>query len=264
LPRIALIGYGAIGQAVREAFCSASRQEDIVGVLVRESKIAALAQKNIPAFGRLEEMLALKPDVVAETAGQEAARDYAPAVLEAGCDLLITSIGVLVDDAFFAAMRAKALANGCRLLLPSGAVGGMDALVAMRRAGLTSVTYRSRKPPPAWKGSIAETMVNLDQLQGPAMFYRGSAREAARGFPKNANVAATVALAGLGMDNTRVELFADPTVDCNVHEIEAIGVSGRIALRMEGRAFPDNPRSSMLTAFSVADALMNTDRMLSI
>jgi aspartate dehydrogenase len=259
LYKVALIGYGSIARAVIEAFRTSSRQDDIVGVLVRDDKAEGLCQKGVPAFGQLDDLLARRPDVVAETAGQEAAREYAHAILDAGCDLLITSIGVLVDDDFLQGIRAKGKRLGRRILLPSGAIGGIDALAAMRRAGLSSVTYRSHKPPAAWKGSAAETMLDLGSLQAPKMFYHGSAREAASRFPKNANVAATVALAGLGMDATNVELFADPTVACNIHEIEAVGTSGRIALRMEGYAFPDNPRSSMLTAFSVADALMNAD-----
>ena len=131
-------------------------------------------------------------------------------------------------------------------------------------AGLNRVTYRARKPPQAWKGSEAEKRIDLAALSRPETFFQGTAREAAPRFPKNANVAATVALAGLGLDRTEVELVADPTVALNVHEVEAEGVSGRVSFRLEGRAFPDNPRSSMLTAYSVARTLLNIDAPLPI
>lgn len=262
--RIGLIGYGNIARAVCETFRASARQDDIVVVLVRDGKAAPLACTGVPAVDRLDDLLARHPDIVAETAGQDAVREHAGAILDAGCDLLITSIGALADDSFLKRIREKAEKAGCKILLPSGAIGGIDALGAMRRAGLSSVTYRSRKPPAAWKGSAAEKLVDLEMLRAPSTFYRGSARNAASQYPKNVNVAATVALAGLGLDVTTVELVADPTVSCNIHEIDAEGVSGRMTLRMEGYAFPDNPRSSVLTAFSVANALMNADAALPI
>jgi aspartate dehydrogenase len=264
LIRIGLIGYGTIARAVCETFRAAAREEQIVVVLVRPGRVAEFLGYGISAVDRIEDMLARELDIVAEIAGHEAVREHADAILDAGCDFLITSVGALADDAFLQRIRDKAHDAARKVLLPSGAIGGIDALAAMRRAGLRSVTYRSRKPPTAWKGSDAETLLDLGALRTPATFYRGSARDAARRYPKNANVAATVALAGMGMDATQVELVADPTVSCNIHEIDAAGVSGRISLRMEGHAFPDNPRSSMLTAFSVANALMNIDAALPI
>jgi len=89
--------------------------------------------------------------------------------------------------------------------------------------------------------------------------YRGSAREAALLFPKNTNAVAAVALAGLGFEDTEVELIADPTVSANIHEIDAEAVSGDLSIRLEGRPSADNPRTSMLTAFSVTRALLNYD-----
>ena len=262
--KIGLIGYGTIARAVIRNFADAGRADSLIGVLVRPGSAAGHADAPLPLFERLGDLLEKGPAIIAETAGQEAVIEHGGAVLEAGCDFLITSVGALADDDFLQRLRATAQQAGRRIFLPAGAMGGIDAIAAMGMAGLDRVTYRSRKPPRAWKGSEAEKRVDLAALSHPDTFFQGTAREAARKYPKNANVAATVALAGLGLDRTEVELVADPTVTDNIHEVEAEGVSGRVNFRLEGRAFPDNPRSSMLTAYSVARTLLNIDAPLPI
>ena len=122
---------------------------------------------------------------------------------------------------------------------------------------LTKVMYRGRKPPNGWRGSPAESKLNLDALSEAAVHFSGSARNAALEYPKNANVAASVALAGIGFDDTVVELIADPNVERNVHEIIAEGDFGRFEFRIEGQSLPDNPRSSAITAMSVVREILN-------
>jgi aspartate dehydrogenase len=259
MKHIGLIGYGGIGRAVTTRLRECGRGEDIVGVLVRPGRVRALVEEGIPAVGTLEELTDRRPDIVAEVAGQEALAAYGPAILLAGCDLLVASVGALADRAFANRLEAAAKSAGCRVLLSTGAIGGIDAIAAMSVSGLRRVTYRSRKPPGAWKGTPAERIADLDGLAQPLVFYSGSAREAALSYPKNANVAATVALAGLGFEATSVELVADPTVQGNLHEIEAEGESGRIAIRLEGRPSPENPKTSMLTALSIVRELLRLD-----
>lgn len=262
--KIGLIGYGSIARAVVETFRASARSDAIVGVLTRKGRAGELHSQGIAGVERLSDLLSAGPDIIAETAGQGAAREYGEAILNADCDLLITSVGILADEDFFKKIRRAALRSGRRVLLPSGAIGGIDALTAMRKAGLFRVTYRSRKPSAAWIGSPAENIIDLHALKDASVFYRGTARVAAARFPKNANVAATVALAGLGMDATEVELIADPEAGGNIHEIEAEGVSGRMFIRLDGNAFPGNPRSSMLTAYSVVKTLMNIDETIQV
>jgi aspartate dehydrogenase len=248
---IALIGWGGIAQAVAGVFERHGRLPELAAVLVRPGRSAA-----IRTVETIEELLAARPRVVVETAGQPAVADYGPTVLAAGVDFMAVSVGALADAALQARLDAAARAGGARLILPAGAVGGIDALAAMALAGLTRVVYRSRKPPAAWRGSPAEALVDLDRLTTPACFYRGSARDAARDYPKNANVAATVALAGLGFEATEVELIADPAAPGNCHEIAADGVSGTMRIDLTGVPSPSNPKTSMLTALSVARMLL--------
>ena len=144
-----------------------------------------------------------------------------------------------------------------QLFLPSGAVGGVDILAAARLSGIEDVVYTSRKPPRAWCGTPAERLLDLDALMGEAMFFEGTARAAARDYPQNANVAATVALAGAGFERTKVRLIADPHVQRNVHEVSVRSSCADFHVRIEGKPSPTNPKTSLPTAFSIARLVLN-------
>lgn len=258
---IGLIGYGGIAGdllAVLRAQAEAPPVR-LVGVLVRPGRSSAARNRlgAVPVVETLDALTALRPQIIVEAAGQGAVSAYGEAILEGGIDLLIVSIGALAEAALLERLRAAALRGSARLLLVAGAIGGIDALAAMRLQGLRSVRYRSVKPPAAWRGSPAEQAVDLDRLDGRALLYEGSARAAALRFPQNANVAATVALAGLGFEATRVELVADPAAVGNIHEIEAEGATGRFVIMLEGKPSASNPKTSALTAQSIARALVN-------
>lgn len=174
------------------------------------------------------------------------------------------SIGVLADEQVYGRLQAAAIAGKASMFLPAGAVGGIDALGAARLAGLNSVTYKACKPAMAWSGTAAEEKLNLAGLKNAECFYKGSAREAALLYPKNSNVAATVALAGLGFDNTSVELIADPEATENIHEIEVDAVSGSFRISLSGRPLIDSPKTSALAAYSVAKCLKDMDSAIII
>lgn len=203
----------------------------------------------------IDDLLTHGPAVVAECASQAAVAEFGEAVLAGRCDLMIASVGALADSALAERLRSAASENGVQVFAPAGAVGGMDALSAAKTAGLTRLQYRSRKPPAAWRGSSAEEICDLDNITEPFTFYTGTAREAARDYAKNANVAATVALAGLGFEDTEVELCADPHISANVHDVTVEGTAGSFLFERAAKPFPDNPRTSMLAAFSVVRAL---------
>ena len=256
--RIGLIGYGAIGAVVhRELAQSHAAAAPVVGVLVRDVARLAATPAAPVAVNTLDALLAAQPDLIVECAGHAAVDACATAVLAAGIDLMLVSVGSLSDPAREERVVSAAREAGRQLFLPAGAIGGIDWLAAARLAGLTRVTYRSRKPPRAWAGSPAEQLLELGGLTRATAFFRGTARDAAQQYPKNANVAATVALATLGFDATQVEMVADPDAAGNLHEIDAAGSAGSISVRIDGKPDPDNPRTSMLTAYSVVRGILN-------
>src|SRR6185369_13585389 len=147
-------------------------------------------------------LLALKPELVVECASHEAFRQYAEPVLSAGIDLIAISVGVLADAGYRERVLATARKSGATLEIPAGAIGAIDAIAAARHAGLTRVVYVTRKSPRAWKGTPAETMIDLAAVTAPKLFYDESADHAAAPITEKANVTATLALAGVGFEAT--------------------------------------------------------------
>jgi aspartate dehydrogenase len=263
---VGLIGYGGIARDVVAALREAASGVTFAGALCRPGRAdtARVALAGIDIMESLDALLARRPKIVAEVAGQQAVTEHGPEILRHGFDLLVISIGALAEPALLDRLKAAAGEGKSRILLPAGAIGGIDAIAAMRIGGLTKVRYRSRKPPAAWRGSPAEKVADLDSLTARTVLYRGTAGEAALLYPQNANVAAAVALAGLGFDKTEVELVADPDAPGNMHEIEAEGAAGRFAISLQGRPSRTNPKTSALAALSVARALINLDAAIVI
>lgn len=203
---------------------------------------------------------AFKPDLVVECASHGALAGHGVALLEAGYPLLVASIGALCDDALYAALTAAAEKGGARLYLPAGAIGGIDALAAARLAGLDDVCLRSSKPPHAWSGTPAMEGRDPASITEAVTVFSGTAHDAARLYPKNANVAATVSLAGIGFEKTRVELLADPAVTRNTHHLTAHGAFGSLDITLSNVPSPDNPKTSRLTALSLLRMIANLCR----
>jgi aspartate dehydrogenase len=255
----ALIGHGAIARYVLK---NLRRDEPArcVAMVVRKARVAE-AQKAmgeaVNVVGSVAELGFHVPPLVVEAAGHGGLAEHGAAVLEAGSDLVVVSVGALADRALYEKLAAAAEKGKAKLLVVAGAIGGVDALAAARQGGLARVRYTSRKPPKAWKGTPAEKIADLAKLTAETVLYTGRADEAARLYPQNANVCATVALAGAGWDKTEVTLLADPTADGNIHQIEAEGAFGRMTLEMRGKPLPDNPKTSSLAALSVLRAIRN-------
>ena len=269
LGHVGIIGFGAIAHDLIDILEGAEGgPPDRVSVLVRKGREdtarATLDADRVLVTSDLEELLAQNPDVIAECASHQAVAEHGSLILSAGIDLVVASVGALSDPNLANALETAARVGNAQCVVPPGAIGGIDALGAARLSGLTSVTYTGRKPPKAWLGTPAEKATNLAALTEPFRFFEGNAREAAQSFPKNANVAATLALAGLGMDETRVQLIADPTTSENVHEFTVTSDALDFSVRLVGKPSPLNPKTSRSTVYSIARAVLNRSAAIAI
>ena len=198
--------------------------------------------------------LAGRADLVVESAPAAVFREIAEPVVRAGKVLVAISAGALLDHAD---LVETARATGAQIVVPSGAVMGLDAVRGAAESGIESVTMITRKPPGGLAGAphLVERGINVEGLDAPLKVFDGSAREAARGFPANVNVAAALGLAGIGPERTRLEIWADPGVTRNTHEIRLEAETVRFHLRIENVPSEDNPRTGRSVAPSVVAAL---------
>lgn len=250
--RIGLVGFGSIGRPVARAIAEGAVGPAVLTGILRAHPQAGGTPDGVPVVDTVEALIATDPRVVVETGGHAALRAVGEAVLRSGRDLLTISVGALADDELLDGLTRAATEAGSHLLVPSGAIAGLDMLNAARLAGLERVRHTVRKPPAALlPPDEAAAVVASGQ---PLELYEGIAREAARRFPENVNVVAAVSLSGIGMDRTIARVVADPTITHNTHEVEAEGEFG--TLRLEVRNVPGpNPKTGRIVAPSVIRAL---------
>lgn len=258
--RVGVIGFGTIARDVA-AGIEAGQAGDLAltAILARDRARVQGAPRVAVVTVRVEAFLAEPFDVAVELAGQPSVAQYGEAILAAGRDLMVVSVGALADDALLGRLVEAARRAGRRVLVPSGAIGGLDMLAAGAAGGLDSVTLTTRKPPAALltpHQSEAERAALLAATE-PTTLYEGSAREAVRLFPQNVNVAAAVSLAGIGFDRTQVRVVADPAVTRNTHEVQARGAFGEFRVQVQNAPSPANPKTGVVTAMSVLKALRN-------
>lgn len=260
-PKIGLIGFGVIGKSLASRLSKDLYAPKITDVLVRPCKIesarSSCSSTDIVFHRDSDSLLVSSPDLVVECASHAAASDNLLPILESGIDCLIASVGALADPKVFDRLITAAQTGGAKLHVSAGAVGGIDAISAASQAGLEQVVYTARKPIEAWRGTVAEEMIELDTIKESYLVFEGTAREAVRTYPKNANVAMTIALAGLGADHTNVKIYADPSVKRNVHQIEIRGAFGAMDIVLQNLASPENPKTSFLTVLSLERAIKN-------
>jgi len=262
--KIGLLGFGAIGRLLYELIASSTPQVTVAAVADRRERhdaLQPLLRRETAIVASADELAGLGLDLVVECAGQAALGADGPRILAAGTDLLIASVGALANLGIESSLRTAAAGSGARVLIPSGALGGLDVLAAASLVGLREVNYFSNKAPSAWRGTEAERRVDLDSLSAPHAFFSGDARTASLTFPQNANVAAAVALAGVGFEKTAVTLTADPFATGNTHRIVASGDFGSIDITVSGRALKQNPKTSMLAPYSLLRTISDLRRV---
>ncbi len=253
MKQLMMIGFGAMGQTVLAHLPEGVTLGWVVVPERSKDKVSALVGADVQVLHSVAACTE-RPDLVIEVAGQAGVREHAAAVLQRGWDMAMISVGALADAALAAELELAAAQGGGSLTVLAGAVAGMDGLAAAKEGGLDSVVYRGCKNPNSWRGSHAEKLIDLDAVTEKTVFFSGSAREAATLFPANANVAATIALAGLGMDGTQVELTVDPASQKNQHHIDVSGLFGQMSIALAGVPLPSNPKTSTLAALSVVRA----------
>lgn len=262
-----IIGYGAVGRTIVKHFTGIKSKHQLLGILVRPESgpmVTKQLQKPIKTFTSIEEVIKAKPDLVVECAGQQALQQYGLSLLHSGIDLMIIATGALADDRFRCNLLEAGRKGGAKLHVPAGATAGLDGLGALKAGGLEKVTYISTKPCNAWKGTPAEVEFDLNNLNQPTQIFYGNAREAALKYPQNANLAATIALAGIGFEKTYISLIADPNAITNVGKIQANGNFGQMKVEIRGQPLKNNPKTSAVTAFSLIHAINSQENVINI
>jgi aspartate dehydrogenase len=253
--RVGVAGLGAIGLEVARRLDAGVEDLRLVAVSARDrdKAVRTLAPFRAPPPVVDLPALAQAADVVVECVPAAAFAAAAEPAIEAGRLFMPLSAAQLLERPD---LVERAKRTGARILVPTGALLGLDAVRAAAESRIDSVRMRTRKPPAGLKGAphVERNAISLDGLTAPLRIFAGSAREAARGFPANVNVAAALSLAGIGPDRTIVEIWADPTVSRNIHEIEVEADSARLSLRIENVP-SENPRTGRITALSVIAAL---------
>lgn len=254
---VAIGGFGAIGRVVARAL-----HEGIEGL-----KLVAVSAKNTnrardwmqAEFGQAYHVCPLDQlgelaDVVVECCPAHLLGEVARPTLKAGKILIVLSVGALLSHED---LKALATQHGGRILVPSGALLGLDGVQAAAQGRIESVSIETRKPPGSLKGApgIEAMGLDLEKLTEPICCFSGPAAEAISGFPANLNVAVALGLAGIGTDRTMVEIWADPNVARNTHRITVTSDSSNFTMQIEGIPSDENPRTGRLTPLSAISTL---------
>jgi aspartate dehydrogenase len=260
---IGLVGAGAIGSSIIDSFQKGSVPGySLLSILARSHQLDDLRRRvreETLVTDDQERFFSAKPDLVIEAAGHAAAIEVGVRTLSLGSSLYLLSVGILADPVVRNTLTRSARHSSALIVIPSGAFAGFDGLRALRQSGLSEVTYTSIKPPYAWDGTPGQELLRGRNHTEVVVIFDGSASEAARQFPKNANLAAAIAIAGIGFERTRVRLVSDPSALHNEGRIEARGTAAVLNLSLRGNAFESNPKSSRITGNSVISAILNSN-----
>ena len=263
--RVAVAGFGAIGKVVAQHLDRGIDGMELTAVSARDT---ARAEAAMAGFAHPVPVLPLSKlgdaaDIVVECAPAAVLRDLAEPALAQGRTLIVLSCGALLDNFDLIDLARR---QGGRILVPTGALLGLDAVQAAAVGEISRVQMITRKPPNGLAGApyLVENGISVDRLNEPKRVFSGTAREAARGFPANVNVAAALALAGIGPDRTMIDIWADPGVDRNTHRIEVEADAARFSLEIANVPSLENPRTGRMTPLSVIALLRKLSNPLAI
>ena len=255
MTRVAIAGLGAIGRVVARRLAEGMPGLVLAGVASRDrAKAQAWLDAEQIACPLVElEAFPELADLAVECAPASLLERICRPMLEAGKTVMVLSAGALLPRPELIALAKR---HGGQIIVPTGALLGLDAVTAAAEGSILTVRMTTRKPPKGLAGApyLEANGISVDNLQEPKCVFRGTAREAAAGFPANVNVAAALSLAGIGPERTRTEIWADPTVERNCHIIEVEADSARFTLTIENIP-SDNPKTGRITALSVLAAL---------
>ena len=255
--KLGIIGCGNIGSAlVRTAAGEmAGRISEIILRDIDPQKTALLEKElSVARAASDAEEVMETADLIIEAVSPSLARELVKKAVRKKKDILVMSVGGMLDNM---ELLQEARRKAVRILLPSGAVSGIDALKAARIGGIDSVTLTTRKPPASVKDApyLAEKGIDIMSVAKKTVIFEGNAASAVKAFPRNINVSALLSIAGIGAQRTGVRIIVSPEYKTNIHEIEIKGISGTIITRTENIPSPENPKTSYLAVLSAIAAL---------
>jgi aspartate dehydrogenase len=255
LRTVAIGGLGAIGLSVARALDRDPRGFDLVAVAANDRVGAQAKVAGFRSVPRIVDSAQLADaDIVIEAAPAAVFESIALPAIERGRTLIVASVGALISRL---QLIERARATGARIVVPSGALAGLDAIRALALDSITTLVLESRKRPQGFAGApyLERNGIDVTTIRVATCIFRGNAVEAAMGFPANANVAAALALAGIGAERTQVEIWADPAVTRNTHTIRVEADAANLTICVESTPSPDNPRTSRLAPLSILACL---------
>ncbi len=254
--KVGIAGFGAIGKPVARALDKGIEGLELVAVSARDYDKArrnmAELSREVPVVEAAA--LAAMADVIVECVPKAAFMEVAEPALRAGRLLVtVSGAGILANPDIVDMARQ----GGGRIILATGALLGLDAMRAAAEGEFHSVRMITAKPPKSLKGApyLVEHEIDVENLSEPLKVFEGTARQGAEGFPANVNVAAALGMAGMGPDETRLEIWADPALERNTHRIEVEADSARFSMSIENVPSAENPGTGKITALSVIATL---------
>lgn len=267
IQRVALAGLGAIGLTVARALEGGGiKGFELTAIAVRDTEKAKRHLSSfqrqpivINSFGNLEE----HADLVIECAPARFLPEIIRPFLNAGKTAVVLSCGALLEHEDLIQLARD---KGGRIIIPTGALIGLDAVTAAAEGKISSVQITTRKPVRSLLGApyLVENNIDIENIQEPMRVFSGTAREAAKGFPANLNVSVAVSLAGIGPDQTKLEIWVDPKIERNSHRVQVEADSARFSMEIENVTSEMNPRTGQITGYSVVSCLRKLTAPLAV